>query len=176
MEKRTCFLVLATIVLLGSFLISCGEKAPPDIIQAADAMHNMITPKNLSRSMFCAAFPNGKPSQYVSYLFSNMGSAEWPPSESNVTPIEREQMKSIRQELIPNGVAILPKTPDSTQKKQIVMAFDDAKGLVIIKGYVDPSAKPVLVREILLPKVKPAPGVEMIFRSNADLGMSSQSF
>lgn len=38
-------------------------------------------------------FPNGKPSQFVSFLFSSLGAAEWPESESSAAtdPIFREQ-------------------------------------------------------------------------------------
>lgn len=174
MKKTARLLVL--VLALPLVMLSCGKSAPPDIVQAADAMHEMLTPSSLSRSMFSAAFPKGKPSQFVSYLFSDMGVAEWPPSQGSATPMEIEQMKAIRKTMLPDGVAIVPKAPDKSRGRQIVMAYDDPKGIVVILGYVDPKKKPVLLREILLPNVDPAPGIAMMYNSNKQLGMTSQAF
>src|SRR5262245_51585341 len=66
-------------------LMGCdaNDAAPPDLRQAAGVVAYTLRATNLSRSMFSAAHPNGKPSEWVSYWFSDMGVAEWPDSEAN---------------------------------------------------------------------------------------------
>ena len=138
----------------------------------------MMKPINLSRSGFYVGFPNGKPSQFVSYLFSSMGSAEWPYSEAiaEKDPILREQSEAIRAPLIPKNVAFVSRTPDLSQETQVVLKFDDARNIVILEGYENPKEKSILKKEIKLIKVQPIEFAEMIFWSNAELGMSIQSF
>ncbi len=157
-------------------LAGCGESGPPDLRQAADALAGMMKPVNLSRSMFVAAFPDGKASQYVSYLFSTMGSAEWPPSEEWADEVERQQMQAIGQAMWPAGVAAVPRVPEPTLGRQLVIDFDDERNVVIAYAYVDPADDPVFAREWKLPSVEPAIGVKEIYQSNLDLGMSPQSF
>lgn len=154
-------------------LCSCGEGAPPELEEAARVVHYMVAPRNLSRSMFSAAFPDQKPSQFVSYLFSSMGRAEWP---TPATDFEREQLKSIGAPATPQDVAFVSRTLDPKKGKQLVVKFDDRRSVVIVEGYVDPDEPPVLTREWALKRVSPAPGVMEIYRSNAELGMSDHSF
>jgi hypothetical protein len=157
-------------------LAACGQSAPPELEQGAAVVGYMLRPSNLSRSAFCAAFPDGKPSQFVSYMFSQMGSAEWPPSEAWADPAEREQMRAIRAPMIPADVTLVPRKPDPKQKKQIVVRADDERAMVVCDGYLDPKSEPVASWEWALPKVKPAPGIQEMYRSNAELGMSNQAF
>jgi len=170
------WLVLVMLFFGSVMLASCGESAPPELTQAADAVEAMLKPVNLSRSMFTAASPDGTPSQYVSYLFSSMGAAEWPPSEAWADEMDREQMAAIRQPLLPADVAIVPRAPDPTVGKQLVISFDDDKGIVIARGYLDPADEPLLAREWKLANVQPATGVREIYQSNLELGMSPVSF
>lgn len=166
---------LFPIALVG-VLFACANRGPPELVQAADAFEDMLEPINLSRSMFVVAFPGGKPSQFVSYLFSDMGAAEWPPSEAWAGEIEREQMEAVGQTLLPADVAIVSRSPDLGRGKQLVIAYDNKRGVVIGRGYVDPATEPTFTREWKLPQVEPAPGVEMIYQTNLELGMSAQSF
>jgi hypothetical protein len=167
--KLLLFLWLITIV-------ACTQSGPPELEQAADVVGDMLKPINLSRSMYSVAFPNGRPSQFVSYMFSTMGSAEWPPSEEWVDEIEREQMAAIGQTLIPAGVAIVPQTPDSDLGKQLVVTFDNDRAVVIAHGYEDPVAEPVVSREWKIPQVEPAIGIREIYEANLEEGLSPQSF
>ncbi len=161
---------------LAVFLFACANGEPPELAQAADAFEDMLKPVNFSRSMYVVAFSDGTPSQYVSYLFSDMGSAEWPPSEAWADDMLREQMAAIGQSLLPADVAIVSLSPDLGHDKQLVISFDDEQGVVIATGYLDPVSEPVLTRTWKLPEVEPAPGVEMIYRANLESGMSAQSF
>ncbi len=49
--------------------------------KVANTVHWMIMPHNFSRSEFTVASPEGLPSEFVNYMFSEMGVAEWTPFE-----------------------------------------------------------------------------------------------
>ena len=123
--------------------------------------------------MFAAGFPEGKPSQYVSFLFSDMGVAEWPTA---VDEMEEKQMKSGMVKVLPAGVALVPLTPKADVKQQLVVKFDDAKGVIILEGYLDPKQPPVLVSEVPLRSVRADPYSAEFYRSNKQMGMSDQAF
>lgn len=157
-------------------LVACEDSGPRELVQAADAIGAMLKPLNHARSMFTVAFPDGLPSQYVSYLFSGMGSAEWPPSEAWADEITREQMETIRQPLLPGDVEIVPRYPDQNLGKQLVISFDDERGVVIAQGFLDPAAEPQITREWKLPDVQPAVGIQEIYQANLEMGISPVSF
>ena len=147
--------------------------APADLKQAAVAMKAMSAPRNLSRSVFSVAFPNGTPSQYVAYLFSDMGAAEWPVA---MDEMEAEGMRAARIPILPKTVRVVARRPDPAVGRQLVVSADDARGVVVVRGYERHDGEPLLEREWALPRVKPAPGVAEIHRSSAELGMSDQAF
>jgi hypothetical protein len=176
MDIRRISILLAVVVF--AFACAVESDVPKDLEQGADVVGSMLKPNHLSKSMFSAAFPKGKPSQFVSYFFSDMGAAEWPPREDSgeFHQDEIQAMKQAGEIMMPARVAFIPLKPSPGKGKQIVIKYDDGKGVVITEGYIDPSQKPVLVKEWVLPKVAALPGVEEIYQSNAQLGMSDQTF
>lgn len=168
-------LLLAPLLALALSLSGCGggDSAPADLRQAAATIKAMSAPRNLSRSAFSAAFPDGTPSQYVSFLFSTMGSAEMPVAMDEQ---EAAAMRAVGMPPIPATVALVARERDPRAGNQLVLGFDDGRGVVIARGYLAEGGEPVLEREWPLPKVAPAPGVEMLYRSNRELGMSAQAF
>jgi hypothetical protein len=82
-------------------------------------------------------------------MLSDRGAADWPYSEEldQQNPAIGEEAKSIGMPLIPKGVALVPRRPDATKKKQVVIKADDARNMIIVEGYTDPSAKPVMTTE-----------------------------
>jgi hypothetical protein len=159
-------------------LAACSRDAPPALTHGAEVIHYLLLPATLSRSAFSAGFPDGKPSQFVSYVFSDIGAAEWPTSEEWANDAERAEMKAAGIPMPPRGVEFVPLSPDPKKGMQLVVRHDDGRGMVIVEGYEDPakSKRPVLVREWPLPKVQPAPGVEAAYQSNLQMGMRAQAF
>jgi hypothetical protein len=147
------------------------ELAPNNLKQAARVVEHMLEPRQLSRSAFSVVFAEGTPSQFVSFMFSDIGTAEWPDSEAMAeqNPMLREQAQAIGAPLIPKGVAIIARAPSPKSGKQIVVKADDGRGVVIVEGYTDPTLGPVLVREYRVPKVKAAPGVKEIYEAKRDI-------
>ncbi len=160
-----------TILIL---MTACAEKAPPELNQAAKVIKFMMKPSNLSRSSFSVLFEQHKPSEFVSYIFSEMGAAEWPLGGGFDDP---EQLKAIGAPVPPADVTFTSRKPDKTNKKQIVVGFDDDKGVVTIAAYLDPTKPPVFEREWkLATSIKSAQGIEEMTQSNLQMGISYQSF
>lgn len=137
------------------FLIGCGTSsdAPIELRKAKRVVQQLTSVKHLRKSGFLS-LKDKKPSTYLSYMFSTMGSAEWPPHEDSASPMEREQMKAIGVILMPKGVKFFPHSVHPDEGMQLVISADDAKWLIIVKGYVDPSKPPVLKAQWNMPKFK----------------------
>lgn len=150
------WLLLAGGLLIGLTIASCDEKEPEEPIElrrAAAVVKYIMEPNHLGRSSFLAVFPEGKPSDFVVWMFSTFGTAEWPPREDG-DPMELEQAKSIRMPVIPKDVTLTPREPDPEKGKQIVIKSDDPRGLIIVEGYLNPHEPPSLRREWKLINMK----------------------
>ncbi len=166
------------LMLCVGLLWGCGKSnTSPELEQAASVVRYLSSPKQLSRSAYAAAFAegNGAPSKYVSYLFSTMGSAEWPRAVDNN---EAQAMRSAGIPILPDNVALVPLTPKQGvgRKWQLVVRFDNARGVIIVDGYGDPTQNPLFTQEWPLPQVAPAPGVQETFESQVETGVPYQSF
>lgn len=169
---------LLTIALSGPTL----RREPRDLAQGADCVSWMMSRSILRRSAFTAAYPHGKPSQYVAYLFSDMGVNDWPYRETEAPEgsMEWEQARAIGMPLLPDGVRFVPRELDRDLGRQIVMRYDDSRNVVILEGYEDPSEGPAMEREfeLRLPAIRPEEKrfADLVRQENEDLGASSASF
>jgi len=122
------------------------EAEYPTLEKAERIVRHMSAPRQLKRSSFLLVFPEGKPSDFVNWMFSSLGAAEWPPSQE-----EWEDMGGDSED--PAGIPILPKdvgifsSPRSDITKHIIVKSDDRKGLIIIEGFLNPGGPPVLVKQ-----------------------------
>lgn len=169
---------LLTILIL---LLPACSKDPnvKDLEQAARAVEQMVSPFYADRSSFFVVLPNGTPRQFVSWFFSSMGTAEWPPVDqpSEFSSDEIDAMRSSGMVLLPAGVTFRHSRPDTAAQRQIVLKWDDAEGTVILEGYLDPTREPIVVKSFKLPKgVVPDDFARAVTQSNLELGMKFQSF
>ena len=162
---------------LAIFFIACSENEPPDLHQAVAVINWQLAEFNISRSMYAAVLPDGTPRQWVSYYFSDMGAAERTPEEEHAQEDEREMARALRMPLWPKGVAATHSKPNHSFGKQIVLKWDDARRLVIVEAYVDPTQEPAFVREIPMPKISRVDELARLSaQSNLEMGGSFQSF
>ena len=165
---------LLLLLVLSYHLLGCSsQSSDPGLEKAAQVIQYMMRPKNLSRSIFSAAFADPKASNFVSYIFSPMGAAEWP---IPMDDFEKEQMQSIGAPIAPADISYNPLELATEKSRQIVVKFDDDKNLVIAEAYDNPNNPPIFVKEWELSKVKPAAGIKEMFESNRGMGMSYQLF
>ncbi len=156
---------------------ACSAPAPPELESSASAVAYMLRPRNLARSPFIALYPVAKPSDYVNYIFSDMGQAEWP-YESPLAE-EVDMMSAARIPVIPSSVHLTRHRPSENYRMQLVISSDDDRMVLIADAYTDPAAGPVKTWEWewRMPEVTES---EMRFaralaENDAYMGMSSRS-
>ncbi len=157
-SPRTTILCFALALGIASLLTACNSSEPPELKQAADVVQYMMSPRNLSRTAFTSMYPEGKASDFVSYMFSTIGTAEWPPSEDGVDEGALEAAHSIGIPTIPAGLEIIPRKWKAGQALQLLVSADDTKGVVILEGYLAEYADPVMRREITMHRNDTATG------------------
>lgn len=174
---KTARLQQAFISILAGILFSCsGSSASPELERAAVLVEHFTTPSVLSNSTFPVVLPDGTPKQFVSWLFSGMGKAEWPLTKAEaIREFGESDLPGMPS--LPDGVEFLHSRPDTGRGKQIVVTWNDARGMVIVAGYLDPKQESVYVKEYVLPKVTSTNEVaRLTARSNLEMGASFQAF
>ena len=140
-------LVLVTAPLA---LIGCGSERKDPALQKATAYVRYLTSRRfLKHSAFEHSFPEKKPSQFVSYLFSDIGIVEW----SGVTEVsmEGEQLKSVRIPVPPGNVIITNFLLPEEQARQLLLRGDDSAGVIVAKAYLDPAQPAQFVERFTFP-------------------------
>lgn len=159
------------LTLVGALLlVGCEEPPNPDIKQASSAMAQMATPKMLSRSCFYLIYPNGKPSEFVRYLFSDLGAAEWPIAFDEM---EEEQMKSVRITPLPRTVRVSALKREYPEEKELVLIPDDENSQIIAQGYVANETAPNWESKWDLAIASPDEATQQLCRSNIELGIDA---
>ena len=128
-------------------IVSCSNSNTtinPRLEQAVLAVKYMTSKRYISQSVFSTMYPDQKPSEYIEFLFSTIGSAEWPIAFDEG---EEEQLRSVGIPILPLDLAILPHKPDLNTDLQVVLKADDKKGLIIVEAYEKAGEGPVLVLE-----------------------------
>lgn len=157
-----------------TILSGCSGTGDQELEQAMRAVESMASPSFLSRSCYSVLYSDGKSSDYVSYLFSHLGVAEWPSVESENDAFTAELKKSGRP-VFPEGVAIIYQKPDPEAEKQIVVRSDDESNEVLYEGFLKGTAAPVLMRKRQIKPVTPNANARAMCESSLQLGASPQS-
>jgi hypothetical protein len=123
-----------------------GGEEYPELEKAGRVVRYMSASRQLNRSSFMELYPKGKPSDFVSWMFSDLGAAEWPPLEWELDEMERKGIRSIGIPIIPRDVGIFS-TRRMDAARQIIVKADDSKGKIIIEGFLKPDQPSVLVKE-----------------------------
>jgi len=148
LRTRQAVMMLVPIVLL---LHACS-KPPADLAAAADVVGEMLGKRNLDRSQFHVLYPDGRPSDFVEFFFSPAGSSELPPDPDGREGLSARDLRDAGITARPKGVTFVRDGVESTARRQLVLSADDARGVVIAKGYASPDQQPVLVQEWRLPR------------------------
>jgi len=140
--------LLGLLIVFGLLGFSgCGSAAPkkdPELKRAVSFVRYLCSRRFLRKSAFISSFPEKKPTQFVSYLFSEMGVSEW---VSTGDPFEEEQLKSIGVPVPPRNVRITNRLIKGAEK-QVVLKGDDQELIVIVEGYLKGSGTPVFIDKL----------------------------
>ncbi len=138
---------LGLLLLLPMFFVDWnGGGNYPQLEKTGRVVRYMSAPHQLQRSSFIAFYPEGKPSEFVSWMFSEIAAAEWPPSEWELDPMEREGVRTVGMPILPKDVRIYSRLKKDGSK-QVVVKADDGRGLILIEGYLAPDQPPVLSQQ-----------------------------
>ncbi|MGP0630546.1 hypothetical protein ACTRW9_12610 [Nitrospina sp. 32_T5] len=130
------------------FIDWTNPPAYPRLEQAVKVVRYLSSPRQVSRSSFSAMFPDQRPTEFVKWMFSTVGKANWPPSE-NGHGDEVEAAKSLRIPLIPKDTLIVPGQPHLNKAgRQLVIKGDDRRGVLVAEAHFDSRHPPVFTREI----------------------------
>ena len=138
---------------------ACGvgrEPVPPDLRQGARVIRDMVSVEKLRAAGFFEAYPDPKPSDWMSFVQSELGVVLWPPREDGpfASELEIEQSRAIGETVIPAGLTFSAERPDTEKARQIVFRADDATGEIVVEGYVDPNSAPVFTERWSLPNLR----------------------
>jgi hypothetical protein len=144
MSSLKMFYTKVSVLVLFVLLVSCSSSPNinPRLEQAVLSFKYMTSKKFLSDSPFKNIYPRQIPSEYLEYIFSTIGSAEWPTAYDEG---EEEQLRSVGIPIMPLDIAIAPNRPDLKVDLQIVLKADDKTGMIIIEAYEKAGEDPVLV-------------------------------
>ena len=140
---------LGFLLVLPLLYIDWGKDSEyPQLERGVQVVRYLSAPRQLSRSSFLAVYPQGRPSDFVKWMFSPMGTAEWPPAEDGVDETALEAAKTQRLPVIPAGLRIVAEKLYSEQKShQLVVKADDARGMLVVEAYTEPDRPPAFTRE-----------------------------
>jgi len=172
-EGARCVRIVA-LTLVAIALAGC-HSTPPDLAAAVGAVGSMLSPQALERSAFYAVYPEGTPSDFVAFLFSPLGKAEWVPDDPTVAPgrgglVSPADVLAVGGKLPPGVVGLVPEEPEPHILRQVVLRGDDERGVVIAAAYEQPWSVAVVVHEWALPRVTLAPGIAEMARENLENG------
>ncbi len=149
-----------TVVVFLVLSLACQAPPPPlprDLVDAAQVIREMMARRKLVTSGFFESYPKATPSNFVSFINSDLGGILWPPREDSIfaDEIETEQTRNAGETVIPEGIAYTRNRPNPDIKRQIVYRADDESGEIVVEAYADPSAEPLFVRRWKLPAFPP---------------------
>ena len=144
--------IISPLALL--FLVTCEGPVPTDLDRAAKVVRYMSRENVLSTTSFFRKYPNGKPSDFVTWFLSKEGQAQWPASLSNAdsNPKVRREAYEKNAPIVPRNMIFLAHKPDLEKGRQLVVIPDDNRNLIIVEGYSTPNSLPKLKREWELPR------------------------
>jgi len=155
MRKANLWIVIGFLLPMLLFFVDLDEPGNPQFKKGFQVVRYLSAERQLKRSLFMA-LKDRKPSKFVDWMFSPMGSAEWPPWEDSHLEFDSEELKTIKKmgiPLIPKNVALVPLTVDPEKERQIVVSADDQKRIIILEGFISPNGLPILKEEIPFPKI-----------------------
>ncbi|MBT5472242.1 MAG: hypothetical protein HOK41_16685 [Nitrospina sp.] len=154
-NKIYIWLAIGFILMLPFFYFDYSPKDNVELRKGIAVVRYMSAQRQLQRSSFLVAYPEGTPEQFLDWMFSPMGAAEWPPYEGGLefSPEEEKMVRKTGMPFIPAGLLLIPHEPDTENGRQVVVSADAETRFLIAEGYESPSDPPVLVKEWAFPEM-----------------------
>ena len=117
--------------------------------KAIRVVRHMPAERQLQHSVFRFTYPEGRPEQFVEWMFFPIGSAIWPPVKGG-GEFSKEEEKMIQKTgipFLPSGVSLVSDKPDMDRGQQVVVRGYDERQMMVVVGCLDPQDALVLVME-----------------------------
>ncbi len=153
MRKASLWIGVGFLFPLILFFVDWEDSENPQLRNGFRVVRYLSSERQLKRSSFMA-IKEKNPSQFVDWMFSTLGTAEWPPYEDSLLEFDRDELNAMRRmgiPFIPKNVALVSKFPDFERGKQVVVKADDKKKIIILEGFINPKDFPVIIQEIKFP-------------------------
>ena len=142
---------VASLIACVATCVSCQTPTPPppkDLTDGSLVIREMMSSRKLDAAGFYRAYPDPKPSDFVSFINSDLGAILWPPREDSpfADNSQIEPSRATGEAMIPKGIAFKRNRPDPDGGRQIVYRHDDENGEIVVEAYVDPKTEPVFTR------------------------------
>ena len=146
-NKMYVWIAIGFLLVLPLFYFDFSPKENIELRKGIAAVRYMSAPRQLQRSSFLLAYPNGTSEQFLSWMFSPLAVAEWPPYEGGLefSPEEEAMIRKTGIPFIPANLVLIPHEPDFEKGRQVVIRADI--GMLIAEGYEDPEDSPVVVKK-----------------------------
>jgi len=143
------------LIVLSLFYVDYEDSDYPELRKAVRVVRHTSARNELRRSSFMVIKGDKTPSQFVSWMFSPMGTAEWYMPEDSME-FTAEEMKMVGRvaPLVPKDVAIVPDQAGAELGKQVVVISDDARKMIVVEAYLNPNKPPVFIKEWKFPEFK----------------------
>jgi hypothetical protein len=147
--------VLALLIMLPIFAavgwgIAKFSKQPgsPELQTGQRIIYQMAGSQTLQKAGFFDAYPEGKPSDFVSFVQSASGEKLWPSPRDKNRPSYRNTSNRIS---MPENLTFSAWERSTTNKPQIVYRPDDANGKLLVEGYDPGQDEPAFVYDFDFP-------------------------
>ncbi|MBC8288334.1 MAG: hypothetical protein H8E42_12740 [Nitrospinae bacterium] len=148
-DKLYVWAALGIMLVLPLLFMDYGPKEHSELNRAVNVVRYMSADRQLKRTAFRLAYPEGTPEAFVHWMFSPMGAAIWPPvaGGGEFSHEEEEMLRKAGEPFFPSGVSVVARNPDADKGRQVVVRGDDERQMLVVEGYLDPKFSPVLVKE-----------------------------
>jgi len=155
-NKMYVWIAIGFLLVLPLFYLDFGPKENIELRKGIAVVRYMSAPRQLQRSSFLLAYPNGTSEQFLSWMFSPLGVAEWPPYEGGLefSPEEEAMVRKTGMPFIPAGLVLVFQEPDMEKGRQVVIKADTEQRLLIAEGYEDPEEFPAVMKEWSFPGIE----------------------
>ncbi len=147
-NKLYIWIAIGFILVLPLLYLDYGPKDNIELRKGIAVVRYLSAERQLKRSSFLVAYPDGTPKQFLSWMFSSMGVAEWPPYEGGMefSPEEEAMVRKTGMPFIPKGLSLVAENPDIEKGRQVVIFSDEVEPYLVAEGYENPSDPPVIVK------------------------------
>jgi len=129
------------------------EPEYPDLKKAVQVVRYISSPDQIEQYSFLDIEGEKSPSQFVRWMFSTLGTAEWFVQEDS-TEFSPDELSEAQRTaaVMPKNVSLFPNRAKPGRKKQVVVKSDDQRGMIIVEAYLNPRKSPAFVREWPFPQ------------------------